>query len=180
MRVILRLTLPRDARYVPVLRAAASSVLLELGAPREDVEDVALVVSEACGNVVRHASGSQVYSVAVSVDAAGCAVEVVDVGPGFDVETPCPDSDSEAGRGLYLMRTLMDTLEFLADDDGTRIVLQKRWASSLHMVAPEGAQYADTDDRAPIAGAGLATFEATESEETCANGGVEVGERTER
>ncbi len=164
MRVSLRLTLPRDARYVPVLRAATSSVLRELGAPREDAEDVELVISEACGNVVRHATGSEAYSVGVAVDAHGCDIEVVDVGPGFDVEASCPDSDSETGRGLYLMRTLVDRLEFLADDEGTRIVLQKRWGTPP-AVAEQAATAAE-----PGLTADLGAFAPDEPDASRANG----------
>jgi serine/threonine-protein kinase RsbW len=130
----MRLTLPRDARYVGVMREVAGCVLRELGIPASSIDDVQLVVTEACSNAVRHAEGSDEYSVGLSVGAGDCVIEVTDFGPGFvpgsggqaDV-----DPDDEEGRGLVLMRALVDDLDFAREDDTTRVRLVKRW-QDLH------------------------------------------------
>jgi serine/threonine-protein kinase RsbW len=127
--VQMQLSLPRDASYVPVTRTVANSLLATMGVPEDASSDVQVALSEACANVVRHAGGLD-YSVALSVGPEGCEIEVFDTGPGIkpnsDVTGPAND-DAEAGRGLFLMRALVDDFEFTSEDDGTRVRLVKRW-----------------------------------------------------
>src|SRR4051812_49526353 len=51
-----RLSLPARARNIAVVRRALEAVAEELALPRRLVEDMRLAVTEACTNVVRHAS----------------------------------------------------------------------------------------------------------------------------
>lgn len=129
MLVQMQLSLPRDASYVPVTRTVAHSLLETMGVPEDASADVQVALSEACANVVRHAGGLD-YSVALSVGPEGCEIEVLDNGPGIHVEgdgaVPVED-DAEDGRGLFLMRALVDDFEFTSEDDGTRVRLIKRW-----------------------------------------------------
>jgi len=131
----LRLTLPRDARYVSVLRNVAGSFLRGLDVPEESVDDVGIALSEACGNVIRHASGTDEYGVVLTVASESCEIEVFDLGPGFDrtalaaVGRGSADRTftAEDGRGLELLQALMDDLQFVRDADTTRVRLIKRW-----------------------------------------------------
>jgi len=124
------LDLPRDARYVPVMRNVTERLLSDLGAPDTAIEDIQIALSEACANVVRHAAGSRTYHVRLSVKDSGCDIEVADSGPGFDGERMNDDQaepDAENGRGLQLMQALVDDL-FVATDDGDNVVrLHKEW-----------------------------------------------------
>ncbi len=133
-QIELQLTLPRDARYVGILRRVSESLLRGLHVPQPSIEDVAVALSEACGNVIRHATGTHEYGVRLSVDADHCSIEVRDLGPGFDLEgldeppvelTGGPGA--EDGRGLGLLEALMDDLEFVREDDTTTVRLVKRW-----------------------------------------------------
>lgn len=130
MLVRVELTLPRDSSFVPVMRNMANSLLVDLRVPDEAIGDVQLVVSEACANVVRHAEGTFDYSISLAIGPEGCEIEVADLGPGFQ-EAPRSgtDVDAEDGRGLLLMRALMDDLQFIRDDTTTRVRLIKRWNS---------------------------------------------------
>jgi serine/threonine-protein kinase RsbW len=135
-QIELQLILPRDARYVPLLREVADSLLRGLDAPRESVFDVMVALSEACSNVVRHATGSEEYAVALTVDPACCEIRVYDLGPGIDPATltrattpgsPETNALAEDGRGLPLLDALMDELEFVREDHTTTVRLVKRW-----------------------------------------------------
>jgi serine/threonine-protein kinase RsbW len=132
MLVRMELSMPRDARYVGMMRDVARCVLTDLGAPTEARDDIEIAVTEACANAVRHASGVTDYQVALAVSMDGCEVEVADLGPGFDlghldrVEDEI-DLEDESGRGLVLISALVDDLEFVRQEQGTRLRLQKRW-----------------------------------------------------
>lgn len=135
-QIELQLTLPREARFVSLLRGISESLLRGLEIPEETVGDVAMALSEACGNVIRHAEGTAEYGVRLSVGSTVCEVEVFDIGPGPNqrtlekangaesIETPVNAQD---GRGLPVMRALMDDLEFVREDDTTTLRLIKRW-----------------------------------------------------
>lgn len=133
-QIELRLSLPRDARYVTVLRRVSGSLLRGLDVPETSIDDVTVALSEACTNVIRHAQGTEEYGVRLSVHADHCTIEVCDIGPGFDASTIQSDSvtpdevvDAEDGRGLPLLQALMDDLQFMREDQTTTVRLIKRW-----------------------------------------------------
>lgn len=127
MQLHMQLRLPRDARYVTVMRRVAGSLLAEVDAPAEAVHDLQVAITEACGNVVRHANGVDDYSVHLAVDAEGCEVEVVDLGPGFVGAGAPVTGEDEDGRGLALIGALVDELEFVREEEAMRVRLVKRW-----------------------------------------------------
>jgi serine/threonine-protein kinase RsbW len=135
-QIELQLVLPRDARYVALLREVADSLLRGLKAPDESVYDVTVALSEACSNVVRHADNSEQYGVSLTVDPSCCEIEVYDMGPGIDPAvlasaTSPSTSDAnvlaEGGRGLPLLDALVDELEFVRENRTTTVHLIKRW-----------------------------------------------------
>jgi serine/threonine-protein kinase RsbW len=126
-----QLSFPRDARYVGTVRKLSRSILTNLDAPSEPLDELEIALSEACANAVRHAAGTMDYRVVLSLFDDYCEVEVVDPGPGFDPSMSSdPDTallDSESGRGLLLMRALVDDFEFQREDDHMRVRLVKRF-----------------------------------------------------
>ncbi len=148
VRLTVHLSLPREARYVSVMRNVATCLLEDVDAPRDAVDDLRLALTEACANVVVHARGSADYSVTLTVDEESCEVEVVDLGPGFvpdDIHQPA--AHQEAGRGLPLIAALVDDLEFEREEAAMRVRLMKRWRNlALPSAAP------DSDAIAPVRG----------------------------
>lgn len=141
MFIRLQLDLPRDASHVPVTRTLANCVLVGVGVPDRAADDIKVALGEACANAVRHARGSSEYWVSLEVGPDGCEVEVVDVGPAFEVpESYQVDPEAEAGRGLLLMRALVDDFEFRREPDANRVRLIKRWP------APVGAAIRSSSD----------------------------------
>lgn len=128
-----QLSLPRDARFVGMLRKVTGSVFTDIGAPESAADDIQLALTEACANAIRHAVDSAEYAVRFSIDADGCEVEVMDLGPGFEPPSDeylgrvAVDPSTETGRGLVLMRALVDDLEFTRQDNATCVILRKKW-----------------------------------------------------
>jgi serine/threonine-protein kinase RsbW len=122
--------LPRDARYVPLLRNLTRGLLADFGAPADASHDIQVAVSEACANAVRHASGTAEYMVSLGLDREHCEVEITDRGRSDEPLPGPPDVthvDAEAGRGLLLMRALVDDFQFTRRDDATCVRLAKIW-----------------------------------------------------
>jgi serine/threonine-protein kinase RsbW len=130
VEITLALCLPRDARSVPVARHVIAQSLRAAGFLAEDVGDVEQALSEACGNVLRHSRVGDSYEVRVRLDEELLRVEVVNVGGPFDGTRlgrgPAPPS-AESGRGIHLMRALVDELRFeFHAGDGSFVSMTKR------------------------------------------------------
>jgi serine/threonine-protein kinase RsbW len=110
----LSLNLPRESGSVPVVRRLAAQALTAFGVEGDDVYDVQLAITEACANVIDHAADTDTYEVKVELAADRCAITVVDQGGGFDATAVPPEAalSAEQGRGLSLMRALVDNLAF--------------------------------------------------------------------
>ncbi len=127
MEITLTLALPRDQLSVPVVRRVLSQSLTILGLADEMVSDIELALTEACTNVLEHADGGDEYEVSARIDQDLCIIEIVDRGSGFDgAQADTHDDLAEGGRGIQIMRALMDKLEFHARPaDGTVVHLEK-------------------------------------------------------
>lgn len=131
MQISFSLQLPTEARSVPVVRGLCRDNLLKLEVERRCVDDIALAVTEACANVVAHAEADlEMYEVSVQVDPEWCHIRVTDTGRGFDVAAvppPVQGGYDESGRGIALMRSLVDKIDFESrPETGTVAHLQKR------------------------------------------------------
>jgi serine/threonine-protein kinase RsbW len=136
MRLELTVSLPHEGRSVPIARHVVRATMATLGVAQTCVEDVEVALSEACTNVLQHAEAADAYDVRLQVDDDRCLLRVVDVGeaPGhlgmrMPVESPGepPGAEVEHGRGLLLMRALVDRVGFVeVEEHGTVVSLEKR------------------------------------------------------
>jgi serine/threonine-protein kinase RsbW len=77
MDVMFRVSLPREAASVPVVRHLTRCTFSSLGVDDECVADLELVVTEACTNVLKHARGyDDAYVVEVQTTGHTCDVRV--------------------------------------------------------------------------------------------------------
>ncbi|RCG25331.1 ATP-binding protein [Sphaerisporangium album] len=114
MKVTIALRLPRDAASVSVTRQILGAELEVLGVERDITEDVQLMLTEACSNVIRHATEGDEYTVSVELVDDRCLITVVDTGRGFDPDKIRPGLPlAEHGRGLQIMRALADDVRFM-------------------------------------------------------------------
>lgn len=131
MEIKLSLALPRDEFSVPVVRRLLRDSLLVLGALEECIEDIELALTEACTNVLDHAHEGSEYEVSAGVDGDQCVLEVVDHGgrafDGTKLGLAEADPSAEEGRGIQLMRALVDRVTFISQPrDGTVVHLEKQ------------------------------------------------------
>lgn len=130
--VSLALCLPRDAISVPVIRHLVRNALDEVGVMGSISDDIEIALTEACANVLRHAGPGDAYNVSVTIGPECCELRVVDIGHGFDHATVSKhlvddDLSAERGRGLGLMKALVDEIELVsAPEEGTLVKLVKQ------------------------------------------------------
>ena len=129
MEITLGLTLPRDELSIPIARHICRDALDEVGVDPDCRSDIEIALTEACTNVLEHSGPGDEYRIDVTVDGELCVIRVVDTGHGFDSHTLRGLSDdlaSEGGRGVHLMRALVDRIEFISKPEaGTIVHLEK-------------------------------------------------------
>lgn len=108
---------PAEPRYVTEARHALREWLGGAGSH----DDLLLVASELASNAVR--AGATWFRLRAWREDGRLALEVADDGPGFDAPLPSteqlPPLDAENGRGLFLVRMLVDRCTIFTSDTGT-------------------------------------------------------------
>jgi serine/threonine-protein kinase RsbW len=134
VQITLTLCLPRDEQTVPAARRLVRACIAEAGVDDEVRGDIEVALSEACTNVLKHSGPGDEYDVKLDLDDRAVVIRVVDTGRGFDHDSLADarsDVSAERGRGIELMRALMDTLEFTSvPESGTVVHLEKELALS--------------------------------------------------
>ncbi len=128
MEIVYTLRLPRDTATVPLVRTICRDAMTRLGVSSSCRSDVALALTEACANVIRHAAGVTEYEVTVALGPNACHIRVIDTGQGMDARElgQMPDPDYDHGRGIALMYLLVDRIDFDSrPEEGTVVHLEK-------------------------------------------------------
>jgi serine/threonine-protein kinase RsbW len=132
MRMRMSLSLPRNAASVPVARQALDRMFAAFGVRTDCRQEIAMAVSEACSNAVRHAVGEPTYDLLVETEDGECVITVDDRSQASVVPAPraMPRPTATAGRGLAIMSMTMDSVELDRTPTGgllTRLVKRLRW-----------------------------------------------------
>jgi serine/threonine-protein kinase RsbW len=135
VRLAVEVDIPSDVRYIENIVAMVTRQCAQLSyAPRQLALNVPVALTEALSNAILYGNRERRdrhVHVRAEVDRERLVVEVSDEGAGFDLETAEIDPTSpenllrEDGRGLFLMRRLMDSVERF-DDRGNVIRMTLR------------------------------------------------------
>lgn len=125
MEISLSLNLPRDELSVPVARRIVDTSMRAVGVNDGCVDDVTLALTEACTNVLKHSGPGDEYELTVRLLDDVCAIEVHDLGRGFDfatLDSDEPGHEAERGRGVQLMKLLVDRVQFQSKPETGSVV----------------------------------------------------------
>jgi serine/threonine-protein kinase RsbW len=135
------LHLRREPASVPLARRILLGTMASAGVDPDISHEVGVALTEACANAVEHAAPSSGpgadsgFQVTATIEDGRLRVEVTDSAPGFsaapvraagarrrrgtvvhgipaDAGTHLPDPCAEHGRGLFLIRALVDHVQF--------------------------------------------------------------------
>ncbi|TDB97099.1 ATP-binding protein [Nonomuraea longispora] len=113
-----------------MVRRVLGDALRSLNVSETCIADMLLAVSEACSNAVRHGGPANRYEVTASIGCGHCDVRVADSGAGVpSMPAHFPPPDTENGRGLLIMRSVVDEISFGTEPGrGTTVHLRKTLA----------------------------------------------------
>jgi serine/threonine-protein kinase RsbW len=123
----MELSLPPSPVHLAGLRRATRACLG--GVASEAADDVVLALNEAATNAILYgSSGGQPVQVVVHVNDDVIEASVLDHGPDLPTQPPTEaDTDALAarGRGLWLLRRLVDEVRLERVQLGTRVTLRR-------------------------------------------------------
>ena len=135
-RVALDVEIPSDVSYIEGVVELATRKCRELSIPPQKCSlNVRVALAEAISNAILRGNGDAAHKhvrIKAVVHDDAVVFDVVDEGPGFDLDADRPDPTSphnlenEDGRGLFLMRQLMDNVErFQKGGNVVRLTLKR-------------------------------------------------------
>jgi anti-sigma regulatory factor (Ser/Thr protein kinase) len=122
-----RARFPNTRRAAAFARRSLIAHIASYDYPDGDLADIETAVGEALANAAEHGHRADSgFEVRVYVERDRIVIEVQDEGDGFPpgAAGPAPDHDAPRGFGIYLMRHLMDEVDY--DERGSCVRLTKR------------------------------------------------------
>jgi serine/threonine-protein kinase RsbW len=139
------LEFPSDYKYLNMIDIVCDEFIGDMGFQPEATNEISISVIEACTNALEHGNKccpEENVRVELTKLADRLIIEVFDHGEGFDFANylqhiPDPsDIHKLRGRGIYIMKHMMDTLEFeMVPDRGIKVRLEKMIRKQSNEVA---------------------------------------------
>ena len=129
-----QLVLESDPRNIGKVEAFLQDVGQSVNLDEIQMHKLMVALTEAVNNAILHGNKSdpeKTVAVTCEVREGGLSIRVRDQGGGFKpeaVENPLKEENllRESGRGIFLMRTLMDKVDFARTPEGMEVQLWLR------------------------------------------------------
>jgi len=125
-------SLPSELGYERVAMECSAAFAKMAGFDQQRVDDLKTAVSEACMNAIEHGNKGDPDArvvVTISYDGESFKVEVMDQGEGIvqmpkepDIDQKIKKLETPRGLGLFLIKELMDQVEFGKKGDAGHVV----------------------------------------------------------
>ncbi|WP_225848930.1 SpoIIE family protein phosphatase [Streptomyces sp. HPF1205] len=122
----LRVAFPAEAHRLAPVRKALRTWLNQCALPPQTVQNVLVAAGEACANSVEHGhrdTPGDTIRLRAELLADGLSLTVADTGRW---KPPLPGASPHRGRGIALMRALMDSVTVTPGPDGTTVAMRTR------------------------------------------------------
>ena len=127
---------PSDQEFLTDVDSFLEATLRDFNADESVIADIAISVSELVNNAMLHGNKSadgKSVTIEIRRKDDSVIITVRDEGSGFDrQEIPNPVSDEnllkEVGRGIFIVESLMDSVDIKVKDSGTTITITKKIA----------------------------------------------------
>jgi len=126
---VLSLAMPCDLAQVRNAVKAVHDFMTSLSCGDDEMMDCELALAEACNNAIKYAEGDlNPVLVEILCEENQIELRVTDSTPGFDwpKQASLPGPESESGRGLCLIQSLTDYVNYFRSESGNILVMRKK------------------------------------------------------
>jgi serine/threonine-protein kinase RsbW len=128
-----KITLKSTVNHLAEVEKITSAIAAEAGFDESSTDDLSIAITELFNNAIHHGNkndSSKDVTLTYTLHPNYLAIAVADQGKGFipnSIKNPLAPENllSESGRGIYLVKMLMDDLTFNFLPDGCEIVIRK-------------------------------------------------------
>ena len=134
-RIEIDIRVPNQTRYLGLIGKIGEELAKGLNEYAGNRNTLAyyinLVLTESVINTIAHANArdpDKMVHLSISIEHDELVIRVFDEGEGFDLdEVPLPDFEglSEKGRGVFLIRSIMDSVNYRRVDSGNVLEMRK-------------------------------------------------------
>ncbi len=127
---------PNQTRYLSLIGRIGEDIAKELDRYDGDRETLAyhinLVLTEAMANAIKYANSrdsDRLVHILINISEDELVIKVFDKGQGFDINAiPAPDFEQlqDRGRGIFLIRSLMDSVNYKKVRNGNVLEMWKK------------------------------------------------------
>lgn len=133
----IQIKVPNHTRYLSLIGKIGENIARELCRLPDDKESFAntlnVVLTEAMANAIKHANAvdpDTFVKIKITISDHDLSVMVYDSGQGFDLNSiPNPAFEAncleETGRGIFIIRSLMDTVVYRKANGGNVLEMRK-------------------------------------------------------
>ncbi|MDZ7723142.1 MAG: ATP-binding protein [candidate division KSB1 bacterium] len=129
----LKLEIPSDVKEIHRVEEKLEAFCRQQGMNKNQIVNCAIAVTEAVNNAIRHGNKqdpSKKVFIQFSISGNNITIRITDQGNGFDPENlddPLHPNNllKENGRGIFIVKQLMDDVRFEFNKTGTTIILSK-------------------------------------------------------
>jgi len=122
-----------DTKYLENVEKLSSKVARYAHLNESDSDDLGIVTTELVNNAIHHGNNNDPdkhVHIIFTVDQNKIELKIIDQGSGFNpdkLKNPLAPENllSESGRGIFLIRNLMDGLDFNFSESGTETIVTK-------------------------------------------------------
>lgn len=137
MSVMSKLVIPSDPERLVEVDAFAEERIAKLRFTQDQRDDIAISLSEAVNNAIMHGNRGDIaktVTIVLEERKNELRIEVSDEGAGFEPEEVADPTDpenllEESGRGLLIIRHLMDDVIVTPTEHGTTVELIKKYTN---------------------------------------------------
>jgi len=120
----IEMNMPSKPEYVGVVRLTVSAIANRMGFDIEEIEDIKVAVAEGCTNAIKHGLDKN-FHINFLVSDSSLSIVIKDEGKGCNpckIEEPDLLNPKEGGLGLFIIKSLMDEVEFTSKEGSGSII----------------------------------------------------------
>ena len=127
------IAIPSDVKHLADVDLFIEGILRDWEVEESQIADIAISVSELVNNAICHGNKftrDKKVSASIGRENSSIVVTVTDEGDGFNpdtIESPIADDNlmKEVGRGIFIVKSLMDTIDFELTSKGSKVTIRK-------------------------------------------------------